>query len=478
MSFVTPAFFLFFPVAVFLYHLLPKKARWILLLAASYLFYSWHSVWYLGLIVFTTLVSYGCAIRIENSSSAKMRKKAVVLDICLCLFILFLFKYLDFTLNGLFSLGRLLGATVSFDGFHLLLPMGISFYVFQTMSYTVDVYRGVIPAERHLGYYALFVSFFPQLVAGPIERPADLLPQLRQSPNPTSEQISDGICFLLRGYAKKLMVADFIAPFVNSAYQTPETAGGAALILATFLFAVQIYCDFSGYSDIALGCARFFGIRLSENFRRPYAAVSVRDFWRRWHISLGSWFTDYLYIPLGGNRKGLFFRCRNILIVFLVSGLWHGANVTFLLWGGLHGIFLVAETLLFRKKEPAPAPARLLYRGIALCCIGFAWIFFRATDLSHALVILNTIWTDFQPGRAFTGMNMTSPELAVTVLALILLPRLERLPRLCLKPSGSADTEQSCRTALLYFLLTAAIFTSRCLALSGQGITTFIYFQF
>lgn len=475
MSFVSPIFFLFFPVVLLLDRFTPGKHRWIMLLLASYFFYAYYNVWLLGLIFLTTVVSYLCSLRIEAAKTSRGKRMAVVLDIAVCLGILFLFKYLDFTLGGVFALGRLLGAEISFSGFHLLLPMGISFYVFQTLSYTLDVYRGNVKAERHLGYYALFVAFFPQLVAGPIERPGVLLPQLRQKRTLSPGDIPEGFRLLLRGYAKKVLISDYLARFVNAAYQNTATAGGGALLIATVLFAIQIYCDFSGYSDIALGCARLMGIRLSENFRRPYAAASIRDFWRRWHISLTRWFTDYLYIPLGGSRRGLSRQCLNIIFVFLVSGLWHGANVTFLIWGGLHGLYLVAETLILRDREVVSPVGKALHRVITLLLVCFAWIFFRASTLPDALVTIQAIFTNFQAASVLDGLAMSRAELLPAFLMVLLLPLLEQLPAI---PMLRAESRRQCSAALLYFLLITAIFLCRFLVLSEHGATPFIYFQF
>ena len=476
MSFTAPEFLLFLAAVLILYRAAPQSWRWAVLLPASYFFYACHNVWLLSLILITTLTSYLCALRMEKTSSKGKRRAVLAVDLAVCLGILFVFKYLDFALGGIFSLLSLFGDHGEFHGLNLILPMGISFYVFQTLSYTIDVYRGTVSAERHLGYFALFVVFFPQLVAGPIERPADLLPQLRRSPDPKAEDISQGLRCLVRGYAKKVLIADWLARFVDAAYADAANAGGAALAAATVLFAVQIYCDFSGYSDIALGCARLMGVRLTENFRRPYGAATVRDFWRRWHISLTRWFTGYLYIPLGGSRKGPVRRCVNILAVFLVSGLWHGADVTFLIWGGLHGLYLAAETLLpeSRKERSGPRPLR---RAVTLALVCFAWIFFRAENLPHAAQVLQTIATDFRPGNALAGLAMSMPELLTALMLLALLPMLEALPVLTGEPAEGAAL-QSNRAVTLYFLLITAVVLCRCIALTRGGDTSFLYFQF
>lgn len=476
MSFTTPEFLLFLVIVLILCRIVPQRWRWAVLLPASYFFYACHNVWLLSLILLTTLTSYLCALRMEKTASKGRRRILLAVDLAVCLGILFVFKYLDFALGGIFGLLRLFGGQGEFDGFHLLLPMGISFYVFQTLSYTLDVYRGTVPAEKHLGYFALFVVFFPQLVAGPIERPGDLLPQLRRAPKPEADDAAQGLRYLVRGYAKKVLIADYLARFVDAAYADASASGGAALVLATVFFAVQIYCDFSGYSDIALGCARLMGIRLTENFRRPYGAVSVRDFWRRWHISLTRWFTDYLYVPLGGSRRGPVRRCINILTVFLVSGLWHGANVTFLIWGGLHGLYLAVETLLSgkRKQRPGRPPLR---RAVTLTLVCFAWVFFRAEDLPHAMQVLQAIATDFRPESALTGLAMGFPELLTALMLLALLPMLESLPALTGTEMGGTALQPN-RAVTLYFLLITAVVLCRCIALTHGGDTAFLYFQF
>ncbi len=457
MSFVAPEFFLFLPLVVLLYWLTPVRLRWIPLLASSFLFYAWHNVWLLSLILTTILVSYLCARIMETAETKKGKKQAMIVCTTVCLSILAIFKYLDFAIGSVCSLANLFGAQISFSGLHILLPMGISFYVFQTMSYVFDVYRGTVPAEKHLGYYALFVTFFPQLVAGPIERPENLLPQLKRAQKFCLGLFADAAPYLLRGYCKKLLIADFIAPYVEQAYDNIPTAGGFALTVATILFAVQIYCDFSGYSDIALGCGRLMGIRLMDNFCTPYAASSIRDFWRRWHISLTNWFTDYVYIPLGGSRAGLLKTCRNILITFLISGLWHGANWTFVIWGGLHGLYLVAERLMEEKFRPGKVPTFIL--------VCFAWIFFRSATVSDAFAVISQI---FSPWLQGPGLQLK--ELLTCGLLILLLPSVENIPSLR-RDSPSSHW-------LVYLFATLAVVACRFLVLTEYGETSFIYFQF
>ena len=466
MSFTMPVFFLFLPLVLLLYRILPAKWRWVMLLAASLLFYAWHNLWLLGLILITVLVTYFSGRLIEEADNEKEKKGAVAFSSCICLGILAVFKYLDFLTGNMISLANLLGADISFSGFHLVLPMGISFYVFQTMSYTFDVYRGTVPAEHHLGYYALFVTFFPQLVAGPIERPENLLPQLRKAALPTRDDLIQGFTLLIRGYAKKILIADYLSGYVDHAYSAAGSADGSALTVATILFAFQIYCDFSGYSDIAQGCGRFLGIRLMDNFRLPYQARSIRDFWRRWHISLTQWFTDYLYIPLGGSRSGKFRTCRNILITFLISGLWHGADWTFVLWGGLHGLYLVLERTLAQRKAPG--------RIVTFLLVCFAWVFFRSENIMQAMEILSRIFSVWHPEQMLSGLNMRGIEIVIAVLLLCLLPMIEKCsPPKCGESACSANS-----SLFACFFLILTIIVCRMLVLTQVGSTSFIYFQF
>ena len=327
MNFTAPAFVLLFPIVLALHWMLPPSRRWVLLLAASLGFYAVGSPQALPLLAGITLGTYAAALGIAKSKTQTAKKLWLTCAAILCIGCLCLFKY-----AGIFR-----------TDVPLLLPAGISFYTFQTLSYVVDIYRGRLMPERHPGYYALFVSFFPQLVAGPIERSTALLPQLHAQER---RMDSSGWLWMVRGFAKKLLLADTAAVFVDSVYASPADASGPAVLLATLLFAGQIYWDFSGYSDIAVGAAALLGVRLSRNFDHPYRADSLRDFWRRWHISLTRWFTDYVYIPLGGSRRGTVRLAVNTMVVFLLSGLWHGAALHFVVWGGVHGALLLLEKVL------------------------------------------------------------------------------------------------------------------------------------
>ena len=381
------------PVVFVLHWLLPHKYRWALLLVSSCYFYmSWNPN-YIVLILSATVVSYLAGILLVKTEQPGQRKAILVSAVGICLSLLFFFKYFNFfsdsvvRLLGLFSI-RLHPVTLK-----VLLPVGISFYTFQTLSYVIDVYRGKVKPEHHFGIYATFVSFFPQLVAGPIERTENLLPQISREKTFRYDQAAYGLKLMAWGFFKKLAIADVLGPLADQAYANLAGCSTLDLLAAVLCFALQIYCDFSGYSDIAIGSAKLLGIDLMTNFRSPYFAKSIREFWSRWHISLSTWFRDYVYIPLGGSRRGKGKTCRNLLITFLVSGLWHGANWTFVVWGGLHGLAQVLEKLLSKGKQRLPV---LRQAGVFLfCCI--TWVFFRAESFCDAFCLLSEL------GRGLAG---------------------------------------------------------------------------
>lgn len=478
MNFTDLSFFLFFPIILLGYYLLPKKFRWMHLLLFSYIFYAFHNVQLLFLIMITTGVSYLCGLAMEHFPDSRKKRKILLTATIVCLGILFFFKYLNFTLSSVATLLSYFHIHWNFKELSILLPVGISFYTFQTLSYVIDVYQGKIPAEKHFGYYALYVVFFPQLVAGPIERPAFLLPQLKKISFATSGELSTGLLLLLRGYAKKMVLADYLASFVDTAYGQPATAGGMALFTATILFAIQIYCDFSGYTDIARGLASFFGVQLSENFRSPYQAVSIRDFWKRWHISLTKWFTDYVYIPLGGNQKGRLLHYRNILLTFLISGLWHGADFTYIIWGGLHGIFLILENIFTKTMNKIYLFPQILRQAFTFLLVCLAWIFFRADNLNHALLILKEIFTHPHISGFYAGLGANNLQILIILLLLLFFHFLEKLPVCRHSEEFLNQTHSAGRLLLLYFSLLLTIFICHCLLLNEHGAATFLYFQF
>lgn len=343
MLFNSAGYLVFFTIVCLVYFILPKKVKRVFLLLASYFFYSCWNLKYSLLMLFSTVATYLTAIAMDMAGEKQKKKLYLGLCFFVNLAILFVFKYYGFAINFLNKILGLVGVSLNLPLINVLLPVGISFYTFQALGYIVDVYRGEIKAERNFINYALFVSFFPQLVAGPIERSKNLLTQIDNLGHRRYENLSKGLLYILWGFFLKLVIADRAAIFVNQVYDSYQGYSYVFLCYAALLFAVQIYCDFYSYSIIAKGSAKILGYDLMDNFKAPYLSKSITEFWRRWHISLSTWFKDYLYIPLGGNRKGAFRKHLNVLIVFLVSGLWHGANYTFVLWGLIHGIFNILE---------------------------------------------------------------------------------------------------------------------------------------
>lgn len=487
-------FLIFFPTVVLLYFLLPHRFRWVLLLLASYTFYMFWRVDYAIILVISTLIDYGCGRMMDHYPDEKRGKRKYWLWLSLLsnLGILFTFKYYNFFSTAAEELANLLGVNYAAPAFQLLLPMGISFYTFQTMSYSIDVYYGRVKAERHLGIFALFVTFFPQLVAGPIERAENLLDQLKQKHTFEYERVTNGLKLMAWGLFKKMVIADRLAPMVNEVYNTPEEYVGIPLILATVFFAFQIYCDFSGYSDIAIGSANVMGFKLMENFRTPYYARSIKEFWGRWHISLSTWFRDYLYIPLGGNRVLKWRWYYNLFITFVVSGLWHGANWTFIVWGALHGFYLVfaeaskeqrntlAEALGLMKR---PWLYKALQVGTTFSLVCLAWVFFRANTINDAWYIsthmlsglsesVNVIAYNMDGLRTewlYLGQSLSKLLAAFFVIAILELVQLQQ--------RGKGLQLMFSHNPLLrwsgYYILVALI-----IFMGVFGQNEFIYFQF
>ena len=407
MLFNSIEFLIFFVTAVTLYFFIPHRFRWLFLLLASYYFYMcWNPV-YIVLILASTLIDYFAGLLMGKTGEKRKRRKYLILSLCSNLGLLFAFKYFNF-FNGVFkALLDTINATHDISALHVLLPVGISFYTFQTLSYMFDVYRGQKEPEKHFGIFALYVSFFPQLVAGPIERSTRLLPQFHKKMKFDYERTTDGLLLMLWGFFKKIVIADRVAVMVDQVYNNVYDYQGLALIIATLLFAFQIYCDFSGYSDIAIGAARIMGFDLIINFRTPYYARSISEFWKRWHISLTSWFKDYLYISLGGNRVTKWRWYYNIMIVFIISGLWHGANWTFIIWGALNGFYLLFSiwTTGLRERvarslnlDKMPGLHKLIKISITFTLVCFAWIFFRANNLSEAYYIVTHLFSGLLNG--------------------------------------------------------------------------------
>lgn len=396
MLFNSIEFLVFFVGVLITYYLLPHRFRWMLLLGASYYFYMAWNPWYISLIIISTVIDFLCSRQMAVQPEKVRRKPFLYLSLLANLSILMTFKYFNFFSGALTDTVQLFDPAYGGISHNLLLPMGISFYTFQTMSYSIDVYQGKVKAEQNLGIFALFVSFFPQLVAGPIERAGNLLTQFRREVTFDYTRFTSGLKLVAWGMFKKVVIADRLAILVNEVYNQPSEYTGVSLAIATFFFAFQIYCDFSGYSDIAIGTARMMGFDLMENFHRPYFSKSIGEFWRRWHISLSTWFRDYLYIPLGGNRVVKWRWHYNLFITFLVSGLWHGANWTFVIWGALHGGYIVLENVARFpiRSEGVGKYLRMAWTFLWVCV---AWVFFRANSLEDAVYICNHLITDFIP---------------------------------------------------------------------------------
>lgn len=422
MIFNSLEFLLFFPAVCLIYFLLREnRFRNPFLLVASYYFYmNWKPIYAL-LLFSSTILTYFCGLLTNKYDANPSREKIILAaNIILNLTTLFIFKYFNFINDSVFSLLNLFGLHWNVPNLDVLLPIGISFYTFQAIGYSIDVYRGDIKAERSFITYALFVSFFPQLVAGPIERAKNMLPQFHEKHTFKYDDVAEGFKLMLWGFFMKLCVADRLGEYVDAVYNNVGQHNGTSMIIATIFFAFQIYCDFSGYSKIAIGAARIMGFRLMENFKRPYLSLSVKEFWYRWHISLSSWFKDYVYIPLGGNRVKYGRHLINLMITFVVSGLWHGANWTFLLWGTLHGTYLIIGNL-FRKYVYSPNQdtvfSKLLCTAFCFGLICFAWIFFRASNITDAFTIIGKMITDI--GRPFDAGHSFNVYARLSILILL-----------------------------------------------------------
>jgi len=491
MLFNSISFLIFFPIVVAVFFIIPKRYRWILLLAASYFFYmSWRPE-YIILIIVSTLIDYFAGRMMERTVEKSKKKKYLLLSIFSNLGLLFAFKYFNFFNSSLNSVFSHLSLNYPISNLSLLLPVGISFYTFQTMSYTIDVYRGIQKPEKHLGIFALYVSFFPQLVAGPIERSLNLLPQFRRETAFDFERISGGVKLMLWGFFKKIVIADRAAFLVNTVYNNPHDFAGFQLILATIFFAFQIYCDFSGYSDIAIGAAQILGFKLMDNFNRPYFSKNISEFWKRWHISLSTWFRDYLYIPLGGNRvkiKRLYF---NLFITFLISGFWHGANWTFLVWGGLNGLYLITEIVMkpySLKIEKvlhlkAYSPLYKLFKvAFTFLLVLFAWIFFRANNLSDAFLIISRIPLSF--GSTFknivflneqtiSSMGLNRVDFIIALTSIMFMEFIHYIQR-------HGSIRNMLKSKPLYFRYSVYIVFILSILIFGTftNASSFIYFQF
>lgn len=392
-------FLIFFPIVTILYFLLPQKLRWVMLLTASCIFYMFFVPVYILILFFTIIIDYISGIYIERLQDKK-KKLFLIISILSNVGILFVFKYFNFFNENIAYIARVLHWNYPIENLWILLPIGLSFHTFQSLSYVIEVYRGHQKAERHLGIYALYVMFYPQLVAGPIERPQNMLHQFYEYHKFDYKRVTSGLKLMAWGFFKKVVIADRLALFVNQVYNNSNEYTGFTLVIATIFFSFQIFCDFSGYSDIAIGAAQVMGFKLMTNFRRPYLSKSVAEFWRRWHISLSTWFKDYVYISLGGNRVSKSRWMLNLLITFLISGLWHGANWTYIIWGGLNGLFQIISYITRNVRGRVTHALRLgklpwLYSVLQIAftfiLVSFTWIFFRANSMADAVHIISHI---------------------------------------------------------------------------------------
>ena len=401
MIFNSVHFIFFFIATTILYYALPHRFRWAFLLAISCYFYMVFRPIYILILAGTIVVDYVAGLFLESTTNPRRKKIFLVASIIANVGVLAVFKYYNFINDNLTELLGVFHLKNEIPMLRILLPIGLSFHTFQAMSYTIEVYRGKQQAEKHFGMYALYVMFYPQLVAGPIERPQNILHQLKEKVVFNYDHIVSGLKLILWGLFVKVVIADRLSIYVDIVYNSPEHHSAISSLVATLFFTFQIYCDFSGYSSIAIGCAKVLGIDLMINFRRPYMSTSIREFWSRWHISLSTWFRDYLYIPLGGNRVSVYRNMFNLFFVFLVSGLWHGANWTFIIWGALHGFYLIMEIVIDRLVPSIKLPRSIRWI-LNFVLVAIAWVFFRASNFQTAKQILKNIYT-FKPGPLYIG---------------------------------------------------------------------------
>ncbi len=471
-------FVFFFIVISIAYYKIPHSARWMLLLAASCYFYMAFIPIFILILVFTIIIDYLAGIFIEKEHG-KRKKFFLICSLVANIGVLAVFKYYNFLNENI---------TFLIQGFHLsnpvpylsiILPIGLSFHTFQAMSYTIEVYRGNQKAEKHFGIYALYVMFYPQLVAGPIERPQNILHQLKKPVSFDEERFTSGLQIMVWGFFKKVVIADRLAVLVNIVYANPSQYSGLTNAVAALFFSFQIYCDFSGYSDIAIGAAKTLGIDLMKNFNRPYLSKSITEFWQRWHISLSSWFRDYLYIPLGGNRKGKFSAMRNMFIVFLLSGLWHGANWTFVIWGSIHGILVLFERITnIHKIKTNNRIVSFLRIGVTFFFVSCAWVFFRAESFGDAISVFKSIIMNFHINKIsigecillLTNDNSSFSHFLVCIFVTALMILIEIRTSITFKPvlSGNSKYQFVFYSCIVFLIMFLGYFKSN----------AFIYFQF
>ena len=500
MLFNSVKFGVFFIGVLMMYYVIPKKFRYVWLLVTSYIFYGAWNVKYLALLFGVTLATYLCGLftdKIEESGweenkQKKIKKMVLTAAVVTNIGLLVYFKYMDFFAFNIYRVLSAIGLEITQYRFDILLPVGISFITFQSLGYAIDVYRGKLKAEKNFLKYALFVSFFPQLVAGPIERSGNLLKQIQNvhlQPKITYEKFTNGCILMLYGYFQKVFIADKAAILANTLFAAPEQYTTIELALGAIAFSIQIYCDFGGYSNIAIGAAQILGFEMMENFNAPYFASSIKDFWRRWHISLSTWFKDYLYIPLGGNRCGKLRRYFNLMITFLVSGLWHGAQMTYVIWGGIHGFLQIAEsevTELILKMGIKVKTDVFSYRLLKILWTYFlvtiGWIFFRADNVSIALTYIKQMFTNFELGVLFDGslysLGLIRVNMTVLIVGIVILLLTDYV-----RYAKGVRIEKYLATQNLWFKWTVLLVFILCIVIFGEygvnyNAAEFIYFQF
>ena len=491
MNFNSLVFLIFLPIAVGGYWLLRGRARKLWLLGSSYFFYMYANPALILLLLVSTFVDFFCSNGIERCRKHPRKMKLLLLtSIFVNLGLLFTFKYFDFFAQNINLLCTAVKIPYRVPELGLILPVGISFYTFQTMSYTIDVYRGDFHAERDPITFALYVTFFPQLVAGPIESPRNLLPQLRQEHSPCREDFFAGVRLLLCGFFRKCAVADLCGIFVNRVFAAADQANALAIACAGGLFCIQMYCDFAGYSEIATGAARLMGIRLMRNFDRPYLSQSYAEFFRRWHISLNRWFTSYVYIPLGGSRKGLIAKLRNTLIVFTLCGLWHGARWTYVLWGLYAALWVCLESVILKPMESAAtrhginlnSPAvKLIRRSYMFLIFIPAALLFRADNIAQAGVLLSRLFTQWGFSTvffedAFAALGLSAASFAQLIVCIVAMAKLYAWGLYDLHPARTSWSAARRVSTVVYLVLIIAL--SWLALLATQDAAGFAYFQF
>ncbi len=487
-------FIWFFVVISTLYFAIPHKYRWCMLLAASCFFYMAFIPAYIFILLITVVIDYLAAIWIEKSEGKKRKLYLVISIISTCL-VLFVFKYFNFFNTNMARVAEFFHWSYPISVLNIILPIGLSFHTFQSLSYVIEVYRGNQKAEKHFGIYSLYVMFYPQLVAGPIERPQNLLPQFYVKHNFDYKRVSDGLKLMAWGMFKKVVIADRLAVYVNQVYGDPHHYSSFPLIIATVFFTYQIYCDFSGYSDIAIGSAQVMGFTLMQNFKRPYFSKSISEFWKRWHISLSTWFKDYVYISLGGNRVSKTKQYFNLFVTFLISGLWHGANWTFVFWGALNGFYLIFAELTKKMRESInkfigltqrPGINKVWQVALTFCLVAIGWIFFRANNIWEAFYIAKTIFVGFAHDLKAVVSNENNVRLPLLYLSkgkltliLFILPVFIMECVYFMQRNKSirkyvAEKPVWLRTGIYYLLIISILFFGQ----YDDNRQQFIYFQF